>query len=147
MNIAGLDYNLSRKCLEIYIRGCKPPHCPGCHNKSLWQFDKKDNINFYKNIISKKIKTGMVDEVWLLGGEPLDQNLIELENFIKFLKTYSIKLWLWTRYENCLNVPFLKYLDFIKTGAYDKNLPEYYIEACDITLASSNQKIISLNYE
>jgi hypothetical protein len=35
MNIVGLEYSLTRRCLEIYLSGCLAPHCAGCHNEKL----------------------------------------------------------------------------------------------------------------
>jgi len=145
MNIAGMDYKLDRKCLEIYFRGCLPPHCEGCHNAGLQEFSVFDNIEDYKKIIEMKIATGMIKEIWLLGGEPLDQNRDQFYNFIKFLKTFDIKLWLWTKYDNINKIPFLEMFDYVKMGRYNKNLESYIDERFDIELASSNQKIIEID--
>lgn len=144
MFIAGTEYNILRKCLEIYITGCKPPHCPGCHNESLWDFVNENNMDYYKQIIRNKIQTNMVDEVWILGGEPLDQDLFELEDLIRFIKQYEVDIWLWTKYTDYSKIKFLYLLDYIKIGRYDKNLNAYMDTVNNIKLASSNQKIIKL---
>ena len=146
MYIAGTEYNLERKCLEIYVCGCKAPHCDDCHNVGLWDFIDHDNIEKYEKIISEKIKSGMINEFWILGGEPLDQNLYELEMFIFFLKEFDLDIWLWTRYTDFLHLNFLDMLDYIKIGKYDRNLNSYVDKEHNITLASSNQKIINLKY-
>ena len=143
MFIAGTEFNIHRKCLEFYLCGCKKPHCPGCHNEALWDFVPEDNINEYKRIISDKVKTGMINEFWILGGEPLDQDLKELEKFIIFLKTFDKDVWLWTRYVH-FHLKFLHLLDYIKIGKYTQGLESYTDERFNITLASSNQKIIKL---
>jgi organic radical activating enzyme len=144
IHIAGTEYNLHRSCLEIYVCGCKAPHCDGCHNVGLWGFIEHDNTEKYKKIISDKFKSGMINEFFILGGEPLDQNLDELENFIIFLKKFDVNIWLWTRYTEYLHLNFLDLLDYIKIGKYDKRLNSYIDNKHDIELASSNQKIIKL---
>ena len=122
MFIAGTEYNIQRQCLEIYLCGCKSPHCEGCHNADLWTFINDDNTEQYKKIISDKVESGMVKEFWILGGEPLDQNLDDLENFIIFLEAFKFNIWLWTRYTDYSHLKFLHLLDYIKIGKYDKTL-------------------------
>lgn len=78
MNIDGTETNLRHKALEIYISGCKPPHCAGCHNPELWDFSKGDPWQEAIRLLGDKIsalkESGLVEIVWLLGGEPLDQD-------------------------------------------------------------------------
>lgn len=40
MRVAGTEFNLAHRALEIYLSGCKAPHCEGCHNKELWEFNQ-----------------------------------------------------------------------------------------------------------
>ena len=139
MNISGLQYNLNRRTLEIYVSGCRG-QCDGCHNPDLWDFEYGREYNFYIPKIQKKIKSGMVDEVWLLGGDPIDQDKTDLINLLDNIN--YLPLFLWTRYDiNEIDKDIKKYFKYIKTGRYDKNLPEYYNKEFDITLASNNQKI------
>ena len=139
MNISGLQYNLNRRTLEIYVSGCRG-QCDGCHNPDLWDFEYGREYSFYIPKIQKKIKSGMVDEIWILGGDPIDQDKI---NFIDLLNNINyLPLFLWTRYDiNEIDKDIKKYFKYIKTGKYDKNLPKYYSKEFDITLASNNQKI------
>lgn len=144
MNISGFQYNLNRKTLEIYLSGCLG-YCPGCHNEELWDFsigyDYRDSIDKIK----KKIETGLVESIWILGGDPLDQNWIDLKDFIKKIKELKIEIWLWTRYElESIPDDILCLCDFIKTGDYKKDLQSYIDEKTGIELASTNQKIIRL---
>lgn len=146
MKIAGTEYNLNHKALEIYFSGCKAPHCEGCHNSELWDFNFGYDP-FGKIFISivEKAKDPMVEKIWLLGGEPLDQNREEFLRFIYMLWFWTdAELWLWTRYTD---IPKEVYetISFVKTGAYDKTLDSYVDERHGITLASSNQKIIKLD--
>lgn len=141
MFIAGIDYYLMRKTLEIYIIGCKPPHCESCHNPELQIFVSDDNVNIYKEKIKNKIETGMIKEVWIMGGEPLDQDINELQNFIKYLKTFDIKIWLWTGYDDYKERIDISLIDYVKHGKYIENLPSYTDKESGIVLASSNQKV------
>lgn len=148
MYISGMNYWLGRSCLEIYFAGCKPPHCSGCHNKELQTFVQKDNVNEYKEKIKSRIETGMIEEVWLLGGEPLDQDLNKLKDLAIFIKDFGVKIFIWTKYKNFYDrINFLHLIDYVKCGHYDENLPEYYDKKYDILLASNNQKIVKITPE
>lgn len=148
MNIASTQFTLSTKSLEIYLSGCDGACGESCHNYELRDF----NIGVdYKNEMPKiinKIKDFdlLIDNIWILGGEPMLQNLKELFNLISTLKTQTNKsIWLWTRFgiedvQSCISAQ----CDYIKTGMYIESLK------CDnniqygIKLATSNQKIIKL---
>jgi organic radical activating enzyme len=143
LNIAGTEYNLNHKSLEIYLSGCKSPHCKGCHNTALWDFEIGDPVfgNSSKALYDK-CKEDMVEKVWVMGGEPLDQKPDELEIFLNHLFWYMGKpIWLWTRY---LEIPdtYTKYLAYAKIGEYREDLPGYTEPEFGITLASNNQRII-----
>jgi anaerobic ribonucleoside-triphosphate reductase activating protein len=146
MNIAGTEYNLNHKSLEIYLSGCFSPHCKGCHNKELWDFNiGYDPFGSIFNSIMNKIDNDMVEKVWILGGEPLDQDRNELNRFLMCLWFYSNKdIWLWTRYTEIPD-DVGQSLSYAKIGAYDENLPSYVDEEHGITLASSNQRIIKVD--
>lgn len=144
MNISGFQYNLNHKALEIYVSGCTG-ECVGCHNTELWDFSiGKDYRDFFLKI-ENKIKTGLVDIVWVLGGDPLDQNPVDLIQLLKFIKTFNVKLFLWTRYMiDDLPNGILNYLDYIKTGKFIPDNSSYIEPVFNIKLASSNQKIIKV---
>ena len=86
-----------------------------------------------------------METIWILGGDPLDQNLVDLEYFLVELKKYNKEMWLWTRYE-LQDIPksILNFFNVVKTGKYDKNLESYFHSEFDLILASKNQKIIKL---
>lgn len=144
MNISGLQYNLNRKTLEIYISGCFG-ECDGCHNKELWDFSVGKDFREYLKKIHDRIESGLVENIWILGGDPIDQNLVDLEYFLVELKKYNKEMWLWTRYE-LQDIPksILNFFNIVKTGKYDKNLESYFHSEFDLILASKNQKIIKL---
>jgi pyruvate-formate lyase-activating enzyme len=57
MKIASTEYSLQQKTLEIYISGCNPPHCKGCHNSEIWSFDIGSEYNLdYFNTIKDKVE-------------------------------------------------------------------------------------------
>ena len=103
MNIAGTEINLKHKALEIYLAGCKHHSCKGCHNPELWNFDVGDVLN--KHILQRITckfqelhKAKLVDYVWVLGGEPLDQHPSELFEFLVAINNYTTNVVLWTHY-------------------------------------------------
>jgi len=147
MLIAGLEYNLERKCLEIYFTGCKSRICPNCQNPELWDFENalaKDYHEWYDKI-EEKINSALVEELWLLGGEPLDQDIEDLHDFLNFLSKHDKKIWLWTRYD-IEQIPdkIKPYFYAVKSGCYDEKLPPYFDSKYGIKLASNNQKIYRL---
>ena len=137
-----MNYCLIRSSLEIYFAGCNLPHCPGCHNSELHDFSLDSNVNEYRRRIKSKVETGMIEEIHLMGGEPLDQDLKILKDLCQYIKSYGLKIWLWTKYHNYeKRIDFLNLIDYVKYGRYRKELPEYYNKEYDILLASDNQKI------
>jgi anaerobic ribonucleoside-triphosphate reductase activating protein len=142
MNIAGTDYNLNHKALEIYISGCDG-YCKGCHNYELWDF----NIgNPWYKFNFNKILNPLVDRVWIMGGEPLLQEKKELQNFIYNVNMYTNnkkEIWIWTRFNEIPN-NLKQYISYVKTGEYKEDLPNYIEPLFGIKLASNNQKIIKV---
>jgi len=142
MNIAFIDYTASMQALDIYLSGCLPPHCPGCHNPELWDFNV--GYPYFEGLkhIQKNIDSGLVTNVMIMGGEPLHQNLEQLQELLMFIYSKRPVIWLFTRHQ-LIEVPesIKQYCDYIKTGPYRKNFsdeqPVYY----GMTLASANQCI------
>lgn len=148
MNILASQFTLQYKSLDIYLAGCKGNngvHCVSCHNKESWSFNQGDlyNKDYFEKIKNKVIQFDkLIKRIMIFGGEPNDQNHIELEKFLKDVKSLSKEVWLFTRY-SIENVPKFEYelCDYIKSGAYIPKL------SCDdniqygIKLATSNQKI------
>jgi anaerobic ribonucleoside-triphosphate reductase activating protein len=150
MNIASTQYTLEIKSLEIYVAGCNAsPHCPNCHNPESWNFNLGENYDFeYLLKLENKVKNfdNMIDNIMIMGGEPLDQNKKEIYELFFDIATSSTlntkKIWLFTRYELENIAKEIKDLcDYIKCGKYIKEL------SCDnniqhgIKLATSNQNI------
>ncbi len=151
LNIAAVQYSLENLALEVYVAGCHPPHCKGCHNNDLWSFDAGapvgdwvDLLRTYASAYSGEIN--MVHNVWILGGEPLDQHHGELLSLLMFLRNLfkGSKVWLFTRreYDDVPDV-IRRQCHYIKTGPYKSELPSVDIEVHGnkLTLGSSNQAV------
>jgi len=146
MNIVSTQYNLSNKALEIYLSGCYGD-CYGCHNPELKDFSIG---NYYKEELSKltnKINDFyfLINSIWILGGEPLDQNYNELFDLLLYLKQFNKNIWLFTRYEiEEISDEIIEYCDYIKTGKYIDELKVDDNIQCGIKLATSNQKVYKI---
>lgn len=157
MFISDVIYTLNTKSLEVYVKGCKPKmidgklqHCPGCHNNELWGFCITDNTEEeYKKIVDRIKKfDNMIDNIWILGGDPLDQNPVELKDFISKIRILGKKLVLFTGYdieyykETNLNLD----VDYIKCGHYDeKGKEKVFNKTLNCELIGKNQKVYDSN--
>ena len=141
MNISGLQYNLNRKTLEIYVSGCDGG-CAGCHNADLWDYSLGKDYKYYIKKIEEELKSGLIDEFWVLGGDPMDQRLSELCYLLAYLFSTGRRIWLWTR-RPIESIPqeVKQYCHYIKTGEYIEDDESYVDEETGVELASSNQKI------
>ncbi len=164
MNILETQYNIKHKAYEIYLSGCKGKHlddsnqlkhCNGCHNKFSWNFASgSDWVAHYNDQIvpSLQLYDKLVENVWVLGGEPLDQSPRELYTLLNNIKQNlpNAKLFIWTGYDiewvsKNYNEVF-KFIDFIKVGNYDEdNKNTTYIERFDLTLQSEQLLFEVLN--
>lgn len=149
MNILATEVNLKYGAFEIYVSGCTR-ECCGCHNYESWDFTKgTPYAQWYYNVFSKRnIPSFLIGNIWVLGGEPLDQDPDDLFTLFTMLREdhKDKKLWLWTSYE-LANIPvnILGLLDFVKTGKYCQHRPSIVDQTTSIPLASDNQKIIRLH--
>lgn len=160
MNVISTQYSLATKSLEIYLAGCSAnPHCEGCYSPETWDFDAGENEKacFRTKIDEKKLQfRALIDKIWILGGDPLDQNPDEMLDFVQHLKKpiggRSVPIWLFTRHE-----PFSLYgqmkheyaawkkilllCDYVKTGSY---IPHFAVDdyiVNGVRLATVNQKL------
>lgn len=147
MRIAGTEVNLRHKALEIYVSGCNPPHCPGCHNPELWDFDTgelwEEVWPELKNKILELNKHRLVDIIWLLGGEPAHQNILEMREFLEKLKSCGLPVMLWSREQN-IPIQIASLISHAKLGPYRKDGEEYVEPLFGITLANREQRIMEL---
>lgn len=149
MRIAGTEINLRHRALEVYLSGCLG-HCEGCHNKELWDFEIgvpwEDKWQDICNRFIDLKNAGVVDILWVLGGEPLDQHWGELKAFLECLHKNHIPIMLWThKTEICPAIE--SYLTYAKIGPYIANDTEYVEPVFGIKLANKEQRIIKCGQE
>lgn len=148
MKILKIDYSFNYKSLDIYVAGCKgKPHCEGCHNPSSWDFDQGIELKEAYFIMDRYISEAdcMIDNIMLFGGEWLDQDLDVVESFLKNIKKYKKRIWLFTRFDIVFIHGFIKNnCDYIKTGRYKPELTVDDNIQFGIKLSTSNQKIYKL---
>jgi len=148
MNIISTQYTLSTSSLEIFVSGCLAPHCKDCCNPELWEFGKDNNYLEEFEKIKTKIKTfdNLVDNIILVGGEPLDQKHIELVALLQKLKQLNKNIFLFTRYDFNKVPDYIKKLcNYIKCGRFILSLIVEDNIQYGIKLATSNQKIYKLS--
>jgi organic radical activating enzyme len=148
MNIISTQYTLKYKAFEVYVSGCDGVCGEVCHNRELWDFtlgknylEEIDNILFKINDFDN-----MIENIWVMGGEPLLQNHTELSYMLKVLKETGKKIYLFTRFE-LVEIPpsILKYCNYVKTGRYIEELTVKNNIFEGIELATSNQSIFKVS--
>lgn len=147
MNYAGIQYSFKYRAVEIYLSGCREPHCHGCHNPETWDFTLgspwgPQAIEYVNRLVSRHPR--LVKNIWVLGGEPLDQPRRELQSLLEWASSLPlIKVWLFTGYE-LPDIPDFAFCpcSYIKTGAYDSRLTTPIYTSYGISLASSNQRVL-----
>jgi len=144
MHLLSTQFSLPHRAFEIYLAGCRGPHCDGCHNPHSWDFAAGtpiDRVSFHTRCGRLLRDAGnLVQHIWVLGGEPLDLPEEEFEAFSRNLLRHRKPLWLFTRYDFDQIPDWVgQVYSRVKTGRYDKNLPP--IEIDGLTLASSNQML------
>ena len=147
MNIAEIQYSIETASIEIYLSGCNPPHCPGCHNESLWDFRQGLPWDMWMNglITNYQFMGDLINHIWVLGGEPLDQPENELVELLTQLRReFDKPVWLFTGREvHEIPMSILVLCDYVKSGRYDKDLTPGAVEY-GVQLASSNQHVVKI---
>lgn len=152
MKIAGFQFNPKHMVMELYISGCKAPHCIGCHNPETWDREFGKDVEEIYCLLHREVELlgDMFKGWWIMGGEPLDQNPDELEELLYQLQGIKpVYMMLWTRYEyselpqsrqNIIH----KWFKYVKHGRFNKFYPSSEVKVDDISLrlASNNQYIV-----
>ena len=145
MKIAATQFSLINRSFEIYISGCNGyPKCKGCHNEELWSYDIGEDYNLLLENILDKVKRfdNIIDNIMIMGGEPLDQDIVFLIDLIEKIKQANKQIWLFTRHElNDVPEKVKKSVQYIKTGKYIQELKTEENIQYGIKLATSNQNI------
>jgi len=123
----------------LWFQGCKL-HCTGCWNTQMFSFNPKE-LYIPSSLLKKILKyKDNIEGISLLGGEPLDQNIDELKEFLRLVVEHNLSVMLFTGYE-ALEIKkysdLLDYVDVLVSGRYKENLrtTEHYL------IGSTNQKI------
>ena len=144
-NIIAIDYSMATQSMDIFFSGCNMgKHCPGCHNAEAWDFNVgKDWKQWIFQINDNVKKFGpMIKRIFILGGEPLDQDPQQFMLFMDAIKEYKKELWLFTRYElKDIEPEVRKKFDYIKTGPYKEELSSSTHVCFNVRLATTNQRI------
>lgn len=146
MKIASTQYTLKTKSFEIYLSGCSGnPKCPGCYSPELWDFNVGQDVSseFIAKSTEKILRfDSIIDNIFILGGDPLDQPKEDLLSLIKEFIPLNKKTWLFTRKElETVPSEIKEQFDYIKTGKYILELTTDDNVQYEIKLATSNQKI------
>lgn len=146
MNVLATEYSPYTKSFDIFLAGCAAPHCPGCFNPESWDFDQGDACNkgFLQKILTKIHEFDLlIDNVMVMGGEPLDHEETELLELLWELKKQTRKaMWMFTKYEfDQIPEPVKEVCDYIKCGRYDQTQPAVENVQYGVSLASANQRI------
>lgn len=132
---------------SIYFSGCNYK-CEGCFNSKAQDFNYGfEYTQETEDLIIGYAKDIHVQNVCLLGGEPLQQDLDMILKLVQRIKLETNKnIWLWTGglYETHIYNPekqnILKYVDVLVDGRFELNNK-------DLTLrfrGSSNQRVIDV---
>lgn len=145
LKIITTDYSMATRSYDVFFSGCKMgKHCPGCHNSEAWDFNVGTDWKKHILKISKDLKQfgSLIDKFFILGGEPLDQDLDELYLCMGALKEFGKELWLFTRRE-LDEVPeeAKQIFDYIKCGPYKEELTADHHVFYGVKLATANQRI------
>ncbi len=139
-------------CISIFFAGCSF-HCENCHNQEL-QFQSSGTNTTVPEILNK-VKD--FQNITLMGGEPLEQNLPELRTLIKSLLADNKNVCLYTGYSIKeamvkLGLAIINTITYIKCGQYVESMyqsPDNNDK--ELILASKNQnlfrkgKLVSIN--
>jgi len=148
LRIAATQYSLANKSFEIYISGCREHPCKGCHNPELHNENigielNKDELNKIKDKINDF--TNLINNIFILGGEPLEKPIKEVEWLLGELKKTKKEIWLFTRFE-FEQVPkeIKELVDYLKCGKYIEELKTDDNIQYGVKLATKNQRIYKL---
>lgn len=153
MRIASTQFSINTKSFEIYLSGCNGS-CNDCCNPELKDFSVGEEFDADTlTKITAKINDfdNLIENIWILGGEPLDQTDSELFALVFFLKVHTNKkIWLFTRHPiDYIDEGLKHFVDYIKCGEYLEELKCNDNIQYGVHLATSNQKIYKkgIDYE
>ena len=93
MNLFATQFSFQTMSFEIYLSGCKLHPCKGCFDQETWDENAGTKLDGNKYaVLEKQIinKINLIDNIWVLGGEPLEKPLNELLTLFNFLKRFNM---------------------------------------------------------
>ena len=136
VNTPGSD----KPAFTMWFSGCSQK-CPGCYNQKLWDVHSgiEHDVKSVIMTICRECENLDINDVVLLGGEPMEQNADDLLTLVQKLKGYGYKIWMYTSWEfDNITASIKSCLYTIKCGKYDESL-KY-----DGIPSSTNQKFYRL---
>lgn len=139
---------------EIAVAGCNF-HCKGCQNPELQDFNAGQELDeLLMNSLINDIRKyeSRIDNIDIIGGEPLDQPFDDLISFLSMLKSNfpNKGIWIYTGYEiSQISSDILELCDYIKCGQYKEELrsDDGFKSEFGPWLVTSNQYIIKCEDE
>lgn len=145
MNIAATQYSVKNKALEVYVSGCDGLCGCDCHNRELWNFKLGRDYTEFIPEIQRKVEDfpTLIENLWVLGGEPMLQDEDELFNLLENLHSIGLPVTLFTRME-IQDIPegIKELCQYIKTGPYIQELLSENYCSRGVKLATMNQKML-----
>lgn len=118
-----------KPAFTIWFSGCTL-RCEGCQNPQLWDrdFGELFTVSDIVNIIDLQATRFGIEDVVLLGGEPLDQNIYDMNGLCEQLSSRRYNIWLYTGYEfdeirpsvknHCYTIKAGRYIDELRDEAH-----------------------------
>lgn len=92
--------NSDTMAFTIWFSGCHFK-CKGCQNPELWRIDSGTsyNVDDVAQIMACTFSKYKINDVSLLGGEPLDQDINQLLRLCMKINEMGKRIWLYTGYD------------------------------------------------
>lgn len=147
MRLAGTTYSLQERAFDIFLSGCKGPHCTGCHNPAAWDFNYGEPLDDCVLIAKIEDNLPMISKIRIMGGEPMDQPIRQLIDLLHTIVAFfpDKELWLFTGYLpedlSPAQEKVYEYVDYMKFGRYNSTFPPVTDPLTGVRLGSGNQYI------
>lgn len=129
---------------SIWLSGCSR-RCEDCFNPEAWSFDAGKELT--PQAIKKFASFGYSEGIAgfsILGGEPLQQYVMEMLSFMEELRKVGKPIWMWTGYTfeelSYDQKEIVKLVDVLVDGPFEKDKFDPNLKF----RGSSNQRIIDV---
>lgn len=132
--------------VSLYVSGCLH-HCKGCFNKETWDFKAgKEFTKEKKEEFIKACKDEKITAVSILGGEPMQQDFMEMLDLLRTIKIQVNKpVWMWTGYRleelgSYQKQMLQDFVDVLVDGKFEEDKKDITLKYC----GSTNQRVINI---